>query len=136
MATQQAMISTLAAAMEWRNMSQGELARRVGMQQPAISRILLGKQRLYADQLAAIAQALEVPPEWLIHAAEGPTPTPDDFRLRAEIERIIALVGPAEAYRRLVLATAPAATAAPRPGGPVPLAPEPRPSEGRRSGSA
>ena len=131
----QAMARALAAAMEWREVSQGELGRRVGIKQQAISKILAAEQRLYADQFLAICDALEVPADWLIRAAEGPAPSPDDFRLRAEIERIIALVGLGEAYRRLVVA-APAAVPQPRAGEKAPLVPDPPTPRGKRSGSA
>lgn len=99
----------LAVAMEDRGITQGELARRTGIKQQVVSKMLASNQRIYVDQLALIAKAIEVPAEWLIRAPGGPPPQLGDVRRREELERIIARIGLEQAYDRLIIAASPVA---------------------------
>lgn len=56
-----------------RGLTQAELAQRVGLTQPALSRIEAGQTQVRVEQVVALAQALDVPVMALIRP---PMPTP------------------------------------------------------------
>lgn len=57
--------------------TQTELAEATGIRQGAISDIVAGKQRPYADQIGAIARALGVSLDWLMDDSQDETPKPE-----------------------------------------------------------
>jgi len=62
-------------------MTQGELARLVGMTRTSISNIEGGRQKLQIHTLYDVAQALEVPPEALLPTQADPEPKAVEDRL-------------------------------------------------------
>ena len=55
----------LRTARELAQLSQGELATRIGLHQPAISLCELGRKYLFLDQLLRCAEVLKINPAWL-----------------------------------------------------------------------
>jgi transcriptional regulator with XRE-family HTH domain len=62
-------------------MTQGELARLVGMTRTSISNIESGRQKLQIHTLYDVARALEVPPEALLPTRVDPGPKAVEDRL-------------------------------------------------------
>ncbi|WP_165253614.1 helix-turn-helix domain-containing protein [Paludisphaera soli] len=68
-----------------RGTSQSQISRDTGVPQSAISEILSGKQRPFADQLIAIARAADVSLDWLVDDEQAPDSTPRKWEaLKAE----------------------------------------------------
>src|SRR5450759_2874504 len=67
--------TTIAALREQRGWSQRALAKVVGLDQSAVSRIEAGKRRVAVGELEAVAQALGVPPAALLESSPTPLAT-------------------------------------------------------------
>jgi transcriptional regulator with XRE-family HTH domain len=71
----------LRARRESVGLSQGELARRVGMTRTSITNIESGRQKVQLHTLYDVARALDVPPEVLLPAPENLEPKAIEDRL-------------------------------------------------------
>lgn len=56
----------LRAAREQAGLSQGQVAKILGMQRPTISEIEAGRRRVTAEEIALFAEAYDVSSQWLI----------------------------------------------------------------------
>lgn len=79
--------------------SQSWLARQTGIDQSAISRVVSGKQRLFADQLGAIADAFKVSADEILGRKTIPPAIPGDMQTVLDI---IEEIGTGDALKRLV----------------------------------
>jgi transcriptional regulator with XRE-family HTH domain len=93
----------LSQLMEARRVSQADVARAAGMAQTAISRVLGGKQRLYLDQAAQIADYLGVSVDYLADdSLDEPPRGPELSEDERVILRMARVLGAEKAIRRLV----------------------------------
>jgi transcriptional regulator with XRE-family HTH domain len=66
----------LRAAREQAGLSQGQVARLMGMQRPSITEIESGRRRVSADEVRRLAQIYNVSVSWLVkEESEMPNPT-------------------------------------------------------------
>lgn len=56
----------LRAAREQAGLSQGQVAKLLGLQRPAISEIEAGRRRVSAEEIAKLAETYDVSAQWLI----------------------------------------------------------------------
>lgn len=89
----------LRLAREQAGLSQGQVARILGMHRPTISEIEAGRRRVTAEELATFARTYEVSVSWL-SGAEGDDEVDDRVRLAA---RELAKVKPEDLDRILRL---------------------------------
>ena len=73
---------------ELKGMSQATLAKRVGLQQAALSRIETGRQSLSIEHFLAIARALRVPPMWFLMDVDPHIRAKRRERERARVQRL------------------------------------------------
>lgn len=85
-----------------RNLSQADLASRTGMAQTRISGIESGKSRGFGDQIKSIADALEVPVEYLLDDT-WQTISDEEIEKGIRVLRMVRELGPDESYDRLIL---------------------------------
>ena len=89
----------IAKLLDEREQSQSWLARKTGIDQSSLSKVISGKQRLYADQLAEIAAVLGVSPNELLGVPTQPAELPpEEFAALAVVREL----GPKEAMKRLL----------------------------------
>ncbi len=81
--------SRLRTAREAAGLSQGQVARMLGVHRPAISEIEAGRRRVSAEELSQLAKIYDVSAEWL---TEGSTSeSEDDERLRLAARQLSKL---------------------------------------------
>lgn len=96
--------TTIAGLREQRGWSQRALAKVVGLDQSAVSRIEAGKRPVAAGELEAFAQALDVPPASLREASSTPLATKSALRgpQRLDLDALLIAVDDADAvYQRI-----------------------------------
>jgi len=96
--------TTIAGLREQRGWSQRALAKVVGLDQSAVSRIEAGKRPVAAGELEAFAQALDVPPASLREASSTPLATQSALRgpQRLDLDALLIAVDDADAvYQRI-----------------------------------
>jgi transcriptional regulator with XRE-family HTH domain len=87
----------LAAALKLRNFKQADLAKKLGITQAAISKIINGSQYLDFDLAVKACEALEISLEWLAYGIDLET-KPPFYRNpeRQRIEYLISIIKEAE----------------------------------------
>jgi transcriptional regulator with XRE-family HTH domain len=104
-----AIASRLQMARKLSGLSQGQVAKSLGMQRPTISEIEAGRRRVAAEELVAFAKLYSVSIEWL---ATGPSEQPNSDEIRSlaarrlekmtpeDIGKVIELLSVIEEQRR------------------------------------
>lgn len=99
----------LRMAREQSGLSQGQVARMLGMHRPTISEIEAGRRRVAAEELATFARAYDVSVAWLVGEAVDDDGLEDRVRLAArelakikpdDLDRILRLLATMREQRR------------------------------------
>lgn len=98
--TRAAIAARLRAAREMAGLSQGQVARMLGMQRPSISEVEAGRRRVSAEEVSQLAQIYGVRSAWLVEG-EGDG---DPERLKIELAaRELSKLSPEDLDRLLRL---------------------------------
>jgi transcriptional regulator with XRE-family HTH domain len=87
---------------EDRGTSQAELGRKVKIAQPRLNVVINGKARLFVDQAAAVAKALDVSLDYLADESLGEPLPPAMTEWERKVWEIVSAIGPEMAWRRLI----------------------------------
>jgi transcriptional regulator with XRE-family HTH domain len=80
--------------LEERDMKQSELAEKIGVQPPQISRIISGEREPTTDVLTKIAHALRIPRKVILRVVDIMPPDPDEDPWVEEMSYKISLLSP------------------------------------------
>lgn len=81
-AKRQAIASRLKVARERAGLTQGQVAKKLGLHRPSVSEVEAGRRGVSAEELAAMAKLYEVSVDWLT-GTEEPNPDRDRLELAA-----------------------------------------------------
>jgi transcriptional regulator with XRE-family HTH domain len=91
----------LRAAREMAGLSQGQVAKKLGLHRPSVTEMEVGRRRVSSEELATLADLYQVEAAWLLKGVEEPNP--EDLRVDLaarelaklddkDLERVLALL--------------------------------------------